>query len=463
MRASLQKRLTWILLVLTLFAWVTSAAITYFYSSRALLGQVDRQLQQYADLVTYIAHVFERQLAQGQPLYEAWSGHDYDQAHLQPIIIEGLVNQGMAPAINVWEEQNLIALVEGSPRFAHPVVEGLASLEVDEQGKQWRTLSRWDETTALWIQVGIELGAARRDMQGTLGSALVPLIIVLPLTLALLYFGVFRGLRPLRDLARQISRRKPGLLEPVSNRDVPQELAPVVHALNRLFGRLASALEGEQRFTANAAHELLTPLAAIKTEVQLCERRLQDPEAAAMLARIAQRVDRATHTVEQLLTLARVDPDAALSVAPTDPGALLVEVVADTAHLAADRGLEVVVDCEPGIVLQVNAEAIAIAMRNLLINAFRYSSGDKLVSVQLRRGEAGIMLEICNDCEPLTRAELAQLEDRFYRVPGSPGLGAGLGLSIVERIAALHEARLETAAGENGARGFCARVYFSQR
>ncbi len=125
MKVSLQKRLTWILLALTLFAWVASAAVTYFYSSRALLGQVDRQLEQYADLVTYIARVFERQLAEGQPLYEAWSGHDYDQAHLEPILIEGLVREGVAPAINVWEDGSLIALVEGSPRFEHPVAEGL--------------------------------------------------------------------------------------------------------------------------------------------------------------------------------------------------------------------------------------------------------------------------------------------------------------------------------------------------
>jgi len=103
MRASLQRRLTWILLALTLFAWVASAALTYFYANRALLGQVDRQLEQYADLVTYITRVFERQLAQGQPLYEAWSGHDYDQAHLEPIVIEALASQGLAPAINVWE------------------------------------------------------------------------------------------------------------------------------------------------------------------------------------------------------------------------------------------------------------------------------------------------------------------------------------------------------------------------
>lgn len=461
MKASLQKRLTWILVALTLFAWIASAAVSYFYSSRALLGQVDRQLEQYADLVTYVARVFERQLAQGQPLYEAWSGHDYDQAHLQPILIEGPVSEGIAPAVNVWEDGSLIALVEGSPRFQQPEEEGLGYLQLDEGATQWRTLSRWDDKTALWIQVGIELGSARRDMQGTLGSALLPLLIVLPLTIGLLYLGVFRGLLPLRNLAEQISRRQPGLLDPVATENVPQELSQVVHSLNELFARLALAMESEQRFTANAAHELLTPLAAIKTEVQLCQRQLSEGPAANMLQRINQRVDRASHTVEQLLTLARVDPDAPVSTDPVSLDALLTEVIADNAHLAADRGLELSLEGVHPVTLQGNAEALAILMRNLLVNAFRYSSGDTLVTLTLESIGEQVVLAVCNDCEPLSAAELARLCDRFYRVPGSAGLGAGLGLSIVSRIAALHGARLEIGAADAG-RGFCARVFFPQ-
>jgi signal transduction histidine kinase len=461
MTFSLQRRLTWILLALTLFAWIASAAVSYYYANRALLEQVDRQLVQYADLVTYIARVFERQLAQGQPLYEVWSGHDYDQAHLQPIVIEGLVSRGLAPAINVWEDQHMIALVEGSPRFRRPTAEGLRYLELDGGSGRWRTFSRWDETTALWIQVGIELGSARRGMSSTLASALQPLLIVLPLTIAFLYLGVFRGLLPLRSLAEQVSRRKPGLLDPVATDDVPEELSPLVASLNDLFARLATALESEQRFTANAAHELLTPLAAIKTEVQLCQRQLREEPAAGMLVRITQRVDRASHTVTQLLTLARVDPEAPVHLGQVNVAALLREVLAENAHLAANRGLHVDVDVDgmPETRIQGNSEALAILLRNLLVNAFRYSSGDSHVRIRLAQREAYVALEVYNDCEALSAVEHARLCDRFYRVPGSAGLGAGLGLCIVSRIAALHGGRLETGPGDAG-RGFCARVYF---
>ncbi|RLQ23453.1 HAMP domain-containing protein [Seongchinamella sediminis] len=461
MRLSLQQRLTWILLSLTLFAWIGSAVVTYVYANRVLLGQVDRQLGQYADLVNYITRVFERQLAEGQPLYEAWSGHDYDQAHLQPIVIETPVSTGLAPAINVWEQQNRIAVLAGSPLFERPTREGLSNRELAGGGGQWRLLSMRDESTGLWVQVGIELGAARQDMIATLGRAFLPLLIVVPLTIAVLYLGVARGLRPLKNLASQISSRKPGLLDPVATADVPSELDSVVSALNSLLARLAAAMESEQRFTANAAHELLTPLAAIKTEVQLCQRQLGEEPAAAMLTRITQRVDRAAHTVEQLLTLARLDPEAPLDRAPLELRALLTEALADTAHLAADKQLTVALEEGPAIQLEGNAEALAIMLRNLLVNAFKYSGGRDEVSIALRQQGPEIVLEVCNDCEPLSAAEHAQLGRRFYRVPGSAGQGAGLGLSIVARIALLHGARVATGPGEGG-RGFCARVNFPQ-
>lgn len=462
MTLSLQKRLTSILLALTLFAWIGSAVVTYVYANRVLLEQVDRQLGQYADLVTYITRVFERQLAEGQPLYEAWSGVDYDQAHLEPIVIEGPFSEGLSPAINVWENQSRIAVVAGSPLFERPDREGLAARDLGDDAGHWRLLSIHDSGTGLWVQVGIELGAARQAMIATLGRAFLPLLIVVPLTIAVLYLGVARGLLPLNNLAAQISRRKPGLLDPVATAGVPSELDSVVSALNELLARLAAAMEAEQRFTANAAHELLTPLAAIKTEVQLCQRQLgDDGPAAGMLTRITQRVDRASHTVEQLLTLARLDPEMPLPRAALDLRGLLTEALADTAHMAADRQLAVALEEGPPIRIEANAEALAILFRNLLVNAFKYSSERNEVSISLRQQGGEVELEICNDCEPLSASEHAQLGRRFYRVPGSAGQGAGLGLSIVERIALLHGARLVTGPGSDG-RGFCARVSFAQ-
>lgn len=458
MTASLKRRLIWILLGLTLFAWVTSALVTYIHTNRVLNQQVDRQLEQYADLVGYITGVFARQIEEGLPLYESWTGHDYDQAHLEPIVIEGPVSEGMTPAVNIWEGENLIAIIANSPRFDRPVRPGFANRRLADGSGRWRTLARMDEANGLWILVGIELGAARGAMLETLGRSLQPLMIVLPLTVAVLYLGVARGLLPLRHLANQISRRSPGQLDPVDTESVPVEVAGVVDSLNALLARLATALEGEQRFTANAAHELMTPLAAIKTEVQLCQRQMKEEPGKTMLDRIAQRVDRASHTVEQLLTLARVDPDAPMPTGPVAVRLLLSDVLAETAHLCSVRQLEVDFLEGEEMTLVGNSEALAILMRNLLVNAFRYATPGSSVQLALSPGP---VLSICNDCEPLSKAEFASLSKRFYRVPGSEGLGAGLGLSIANRVAELHGASLQVGP-QCGERGFCVRVNFSQ-
>jgi two-component system, OmpR family, sensor kinase len=446
---------------LILFAWVASAGVTYFYSNRVLLQQVDRQLEQYANIVSYMTGVFARQLEEGQPLYESWSGHDYDLAHLEPIVIDIPVSEGLPTAVNIWENGNLIAILADSPSFSPPTQIGIMSLDTDGGASHWRVLSFFSEADDVWIRVGIELGAARKAMLQTLGRSLLPLLIILPLTVLVLYLGVSRGLQPLHELAQQISRRNSSLLDPVDTEAVPAEVAGVVGSLNDLLRRLAAALEGEQRFTANAAHELMTPLAAIKTEVQLCQRLMRAGEGGEeMLGRVVLRVDRASHTVEQLLTLARLDPDLPLVSEPVALRPLLSSVLAESGHLAADRSLQVALEDGPACTVAGSEEALAILLRNLVNNAFRYATEGSVVELQMSQ-EKGVTLSICNDCEPLSANEFGQITERFYRVPGSTGVGTGLGLSIVSRIVEMHQAEF-TARPGGGGRGFCVEVRFPQ-
>jgi signal transduction histidine kinase len=455
---SLKTRLVLILLALIAVAWLASALVSYLFVSRVMLQQVDGQLAQYSDLVNYITRVFARQVDQGMPLSEPWLRGEFDTAHLSPMIIEAPAGEKMNPALNIWLEGNLIAVMADSPRFGPPTAEGYSFGEGLGTPGRWRLLTRHDEVSGLWIRVGIELEGARAAMLRMLGETLLPLSLVLPLTLGLLYYGVSRGLVPLKLLAAQIASRSPDLLDPVATDEVPEELRPLVSSLNGLLRRLAAALEGEQRFTANAAHELLTPLAAIKTEVQLCQLQLADERGGAMLARIAQRVDRATHTVEQLLTLARLDPDHHLPGVLVPMRALLGSVLADTGHLARERGLQVQIASGAEIAVRGSEEALSIMLRNLFINAFRYASQDSTVYVELRSA-AGMELSIRNDCEPLPADVFERIGERFYRVPGSAGQGAGLGLSIVARIAEQHGATMAVGPEPSG-RGFCVTLQF---
>ncbi|MDH5172295.1 MAG: ATP-binding protein [Gammaproteobacteria bacterium] len=456
--ASLRTRIVWILLALILVAWVASALVTFVFTSRVMLDQVDRQLEQYADLVNYITAVFARQVDEGVPLSEPWLSGKFETAHLQPIVINTPTGEKLNPALNIWLGQNLIAVMADSPRFDRPSREGLAYGGPIGDERKWRILTRHDPVTGLWLQVGIEMGGARRAMLGMLGRALLPLLLVLPLTVALLYFGVSRGLKPLKTLANQIALRNPTLLDPVNPAGVPAEMQGVVSSLNRLLQRLALALEGEQRFTANAAHELLTPLAAIKTEVQLCQLQLGDERGAAMLDRIAKRVDRASHTVAQLLTLARLDPEQPLIGERVRLDSLLSDVMADTVHLADERGLKVAMYVQEEVYISGSEDSLAILLCNLLINAFRYASEGSTVSVHLRSGEA-VELEIDNQCPPLSGQEFDRICERFYRAPGASGQGAGLGLSIVARIADQHGARMSVGPGD-GQTGFRVTLEF---
>lgn len=459
MMTSLKKRLLLILLALTLFAWVGSAMLTFSYASRVMLDQVDRQLEQYADLVSYITEVFGRQLDQGLAPSEPALAQLFRDSRGDAILIPPPGRDELVPALNIFMDGRLLAALEDSPQFPAPTEAGFASRSLGKDGGFWRLFSRYHEPTELWILVGIEIDAARWDMLGTLGQALTPLLIILPLTLALFYFGVSRGLRPVQDLAEQIARRSPGLLDPVANERVPEELRPVVAELNELLDRLAQALDAEQRFTANAAHELLTPLAAIKTEVQLCQRQVREEQGRLMLDRIAQRVDRAGHTVEQLLTLARLDPDAPLPRGPVPLAPLVREILAETGHLAADRGLRLELVLDEGSVVHGDTGALAILLRNLFINAFRYATENSQVQVELQRSDSAVSFELCNDCAALSAAEYQRIFDRFYRIPGSAGQGAGLGLSIVGRIATLHDAEFSAGPNRSGA-GFCVRLVF---
>jgi two-component system, OmpR family, sensor kinase len=460
---SLKRRLIVILSLLILLTWAGSAGLTGLYSKRLLQSQMDHQLEQTMDLVVYISNVFSNQLESGAPLSAPLRPEMFGRggaAHL-PIVIDTLPSQQELPrALNIWLGDNMLAVLENSPRFAKPTENGFSYRDLDGQDGHWRILSRYDERTELWLLVGVEEGAARRDLLTTIGQALLPLLVILPLTALLLYWGVRRGLLPVQRLAYQIARRNPQVLDAVSKQGVPREVEPVVDALNRLLERLAQALEGEQRFTANAAHELMTPLAAIKTEVQLCQRQMQDERGQQMLQRIAQRVDRASHTVEQLLTLARVDPDSPLPMTRVNLRALLGEVLAELGHLAADRNLEIELSGCEDLSVSGSEEALAILLRNLLGNAFRYAIEGSCVEIRLALAQSGVQLDIENPCQPMSADEFASMVQRFYRVPGSRGLGAGLGLSIVSRIAEQHQAQFRVGPGE-ALHSFRATVLFS--
>jgi two-component system sensor histidine kinase QseC len=267
----------------------------------------------------------------------------------------------------------------------------------------------------------------------------------------IIWTGVGRGLGPLKKVAGEIAQRSPSQLQPLAVRDTPEEIRPLADSLNRLLGRLDEALESERRFTANAAHELRTPLAGLKTQAQVALRATGEPQRIQMLNKILEGVDRATHLVGQMLTLARLDPDAAaVQYGPVDLVQTAVAVVAERAPSALEKNIEIELTEDSRGTVNGDAAALAILIRNLADNAIRYTPSGGRVEVSVATRVEGVTLTVTDNGPGIPELERARVFERFYRAPGSGGQGCGLGLSIAQRIAELHGASIELAAPVTG-------------
>ena len=362
----------------------------------------------------------------------------------------------------VWEKGGKLAVHSANApdhRLA-PSDHGFADSEFD--GRRWRVYNVWNGDYL--VQVG-ETHEARDDISRALaGHLLAPLAIALPLLTLALALLIGRALRPLSRLAEDIGRRDAGRLDPIETADAPRELKPVLDRLNQLFASLGDSLEQERRFTADAAHELRTPLAAMRTHAQVAIGAVGAGDAQsrdAALAHVIEATDRATHLLEQLLTLARLDAAAINGkFAPCDLHRLAAEAVALAAPAAMAKDVELTLADGPAVPVRGEAALLGVLLRNLIDNAVRYSPQKVGVGVTARRlADGSACIEVIDQGPGIVPEERARVLDRFYRVAGSNETGSGLGLSIAARIAALHGALLELDAGPDG-EGLCARVVF---
>lgn len=458
MAVSLRRRLLVILIGLILAIWLVSVVITAVIAQQMIVRQIDRQLVQYMDMAQHTLLMVLR-----DPEVSKHFKRTFVPISSQPNLkrIEGFGSQGRGQATNLWFGDSQVLVGEQTPAFPRPTANGVVTtaLRTGNDRSRWRIMYRYDPQVDVWLGVGVDLDQIQSMGSATFWRVIMPLLVILPVTGAVLFWGVGRGLRPLNDLADKIAVRKPAALEAIDTIDVPQEMRPVVDSLNGLLDRLQRALTSERRFTANAAHELQTPLAAIKAEVQRCQRQTNDSNTRIMLERISARVVRAVDTVGQLLTLARLDTDEEFPRQQVELGSIVVEVMAEVGAVAVDRGIEVKLDNHSPLYIEGNAEWLKILLRNLLVNAFSHSPSPAEVDVRLLQDDGGPAVMIANDCEPIPEEELSRLTDRFYRPSGSGGNGVGLGLSIVQRIAQLHGATLRLGPWQQG-RGFVAEIRF---
>lgn len=310
-------------------------------------------------------------------------------------------------------------------------------------GHRWRVFSLPDDNSTRIVKVGEQYEIREALIHSIALRTLLPLAFALPFLGILTWFGIGRALAPLEKLATQVYNRAPSYLEPVEEAGVPREAKPLVDSLNNLFNRLDMAFEGERRFTADAAHELRTPLAGLKAQAQVALRTTNPDNRQKALANLIIGVDRSTQLVHQLLTLARLDPDNTnIQFQKINLRDLVNRAASDLAAAARARKIDIHINIEEQGTVDGNPDALAIMLRNLVDNAIRYTPEGGRIDLQVSKTEQGFCLSVADSGPGIPEEEREQVFKRFYRRLGTKASGSGLGLSIVQRIAELHNASL---------------------
>ena len=310
---------------------------------------------------------------------------------------------------------------------------------------KWRVFAAHGSAPDVQVYVGEEIHSRAAILWAVLRSTLLPTAVALPLLALAMWWAVSRGLLPLRQLGRTLALRQPQALDPIAPDDLPSEMAPMVTALNDLFARMGTLLESERRFTADAAHELRTPIAAIRAQAQVALMEGDDALRRHALHNTLEGCDRAVRLVEQLLTLSRLEATATPAMAAVDLAALSQRVVGELAPKAIGKQQTLEFEASGPCPIPGNETLLTVLVRNLVDNAVRYSPPSAHIHVTVRHEADQLVLQVEDSGPGMTDDELHRLGERFFRVPGNAETGSGLGWSIVKRIAAVHGLELHVA------------------
>ncbi len=357
--------------------------------------------------------------------------------------LEGLSEDRIA--IEIRDGQgHVVYRSEGAPLFERGA-DGFRTIELDE--KHWRVFgARIGERLIQVAQpVSVRDALAARLALRTLW----PFALLLPATIVLVLVVVGRALAPIGGVTRALSTRSFEALEPLRfDSAMPVEIRPLVHALNDLLARLGAASQAQRTFVADAAHELRSPLTALRLQLQAAERDGSLKGEGRTLAQIEERLNRLIRLVQQLLALAREDALGVAEMQTVDLRRLAEQAVGDLSLVAEtksiDLGLEVdepaAADGEFAVIGEPHA--LSVVLNNLLDNAIRHTPAGGKVDLVLQRDASGIAISVRDSGPGIPEEELPRVCDRFYRSPGTEGQGSGLGLAIVARIVQRHHASL---------------------
>ena len=354
-------------------------------------------------------------------------------------------------AFQIWDnEGNLVVKSYNAP--LEPLTlqdKGFNNIVIG--GYNWRTFSLLSSNRQ-YRCITAERIDVRNDLIVKINNDLFYMFILLVPALSLvLYFSIDKGLRPLQRLAAQIDRRGGDNLELITNDYRYTEILTIKNALNQLLHRLNRTLAREKRITSDAAHELRTPLAAIRLHTELARNAKNREQQNESLDQVIQGVDRTTHLVEQLLTLARLEPELLVNdFTEVDISAVIVEECSLLSPLAIEKDIDISFDEADAGPINGHESSLRLLIRNLLINAITYTPAEGKVSIRLCKQGQHTVLVVEDSGPGISEEDRERVTERFYRVNNHQAPGCGIGLSIVDRVVQMHHGSMKLGQADSG-------------
>jgi signal transduction histidine kinase len=437
--SSIRTRLLVSLLSVVLLSAALGGAVTYYNVLRETESLFDYQLRQMALSLR-------------------------DQGFIAPDEAAALASDDFDFVVQIWTVDGT-RIYASNPGLSLPPRAVLGFAEISLGEGTWRLFST--ATRDRVIQVAQPLAIRRQLAAQAALRGVAPMLALAPILAVAIGWSVGASLRPVRRLVAEVKQRNADALEAVAESDLPAEVSPLVESINALLARLRHAFDAQRAFVSDAAHELRSPLTALTLQLQLLQRSSDTASRAEAIRALSEGIERATRLVNQLLTLARTEPGGPqLPLAPTDLAETARQAVADVVPLADARSIRLALHAENGGVVDGDAAALRVLVRNLVDNAVRYTPRGGQVEATLRRDGGQVALLVEDSGPGIPVSDRGRVFDRFYRrarseAPGEEGDGSGLGLAIVRSVAQRHAATVELGDSELG--GLRVAVRFPER
>ena len=436
---SIKRRMQVIAVTILALTWIVTSVLMLSVATNIYYQFHDEDLENFSQLLGDVTR--DDLLKNNKINHQGFSGASLFNSRVKSNSYSGLAFEIVRDAQVIIRSQSQFPF----PKAQHRRVAGFQSIRLPKEsgGKMWRQYTRFDAETNSWLSVAETSKEGDFIVNRVIPLLLWPIIIMFPLTLFAIAFGVRHSLKPLSSLAENVEKQTPNYLKSISTEHVPMEVEPLVGSINSLLKRLNLAFENERHFTAHAAHELRTPLASLKIEAQTLQRMVDNEAVQRALQRIIIRMDSAAHMVSQLLTMSRVELGSELQgMRSLDLAEQTHVLISDMDRAIQARNIDIKLNSTGKIWVNAEPDMLKILMNNLLDNAVKYSPKNGVIHISVCQDKSDISLEISDSGRGISEDEYGKVFDKFYRILGSGETGTGLGLSIVKRIVQIHNGQV---------------------